>query len=231
MDNLTYILFICIVAPLLILLLMTRGRSRTLLGYLMIGIFIALFSSELNSVLAQWLQTDSFYMTTVVTPIAEEITKALPVVFYALVFSDKQDKVIPVAFAVGVGFAMFENTVILVQNIDNVTIGWAIVRGFITALMHAVCTAAIGYGICFIKKEKALCICGSFAMLSLSCIYHGIFNMLIQSDYKVLAVILPLVTYVPLVILQCKYYKMKRLNMEAEQVVTKETIEEVIEEA
>ena len=210
MDNLTYILFICIVAPLLILLLMLRGRSRTLLGYLMIGMFVSLFASELNSVLATWLQTDSFYLTTVVTPIAEEIAKALPVMFYALVFIDKQDKVIPIAFAVGVGFAMFENTVILIQNLDSVTVGWAIVRGFITALMHAVCTAAIGFGICFVKKEKALFLCGTFALLSLSIIYHGIFNMLVQSDYKILAIILPVVTYIPLVILQAKYYKKKK---------------------
>lgn len=210
MDNLAYILFICIVAPLLILLLMLRGRSRTLLGYLMIGIFVSLFASELNSVLATWLQTDSFYLTTVVTPIAEEIAKALPVMFYALVFIDKQDKVIPIAFAVGVGFAMFENTVILIQNLDSVTVGWAIVRGFITALMHAVCTAAIGFGICFVKKEKALFLCGTFALLSLSIIYHGIFNMLVQSDYKILAIILPVVTYIPLVILQAKYYKKKK---------------------
>lgn len=210
MDNLTYILFICTVAPMLILLLMLRGRSRTLLGYLMIGIFVSLFASELNSVLATWLQTDSFYLTTVVTPIAEEIAKALPVVFYALVFTDQQDKVIPVAFAVGVGFAMFENTVILLQNVDSVTVGWAIVRGFITALMHAVCTAAIGYGICFVKKEKALFLCGTFALLSLSIIYHGIFNMLVQSDDKILAIILPLVTYIPLVILQAKYFKNKK---------------------
>ena len=210
MDNLTYILFVCIVAPLLILLLMLRGRSRTLLGYLMIGMFVSLFASELNSVLATWLQTDSFYLTTVVTPIAEEIAKALPVMFYALVFIDKQDKVIPIAFAVGVGFAMFENTVILIQNLDSVTVGWAIVRGFITALMHAVCTAAIGFGICFVKKEKALFLCGTFALLSLSIIYHGIFNMLVQSDYKILAIILPVVTYIPLVILQAKYYKKKK---------------------
>lgn len=217
MDNLTYILFICIMAPLLILLLMLRGRSRTLLGYLMIGIFVSLFSSELNSVLAQWLQTDSFYTTTVVTPVAEEIAKALPVLFYALVFSDRQDKLIPVAFAVGVGFAMFENTVILIQNINSVTISWAIIRGFCTALMHAVCTAAIGFGICFIKRDKRLFLCGTFALLSISCIYHGIFNMLIQSELKLFAVILPLVTYVPLVILQAKYYENAKKKQEVTQ--------------
>lgn len=210
MENLTYILFICIIAPLCLLLVMSRGRSRTLLGYVMLGMFFALFASELNSVLNKWLQTSSFYLTTVVSPIAEEIVKALPVVFYALMFSDKQEDVIPIAFAVGVGFALFENTVILLQNIDNVSLGWAFIRGFCTALMHAVCTAVIGFGICYIKKEKLLFVSGTFALLSTSCIYHGIFNMLVQSDLKILSIFLPLVTYIPIILLQAKYYKAKK---------------------
>ena len=43
-------------------------------------------------------------------------------------------------------FALFENMVVLVQSISNVTISWAIIRGLSTALMHAICTVMIGYG-------------------------------------------------------------------------------------
>lgn len=210
MDNLVYILFICLVAPLVLMTLILRKRSRLLVGYMLIGIFVSLFVSELNTILLGLFGDDILYVTTTITPISEEIVKALPILFYAIVFSNDRDRVLPIAFATGVGFAMFENMVVFVQNVENVTIGWAIIRGFATALMHAVCTVMIGFGICFVKKKKKLFYCGTFALLAMAMIYHGIFNMLVQSDYKYLGFFLPAVTYIPILILHYKYYKNKK---------------------
>ena len=211
MYNLVYILFIALVAPLLLMMFMLRKRSRLLVGYMLIGIFVSLFVSELNTLILNMFNGDMIYVTTTITPISEEIVKAIPVLFYALVFSDNRDRVMPIAFATGVGFATFENMVILVQNIESVTIGWAIIRGFSTALMHAVCTVAVGFGICFIRKRKKLFYCGTFALLTMACIYHGIFNMLVQSNYKYLGFVLPAVTYVPILFQQYQYYKRKNV--------------------
>ena len=111
MDNLVYILFICIVAPLALMALMLRNRSRLLVGYMLIGIFVSLFVSELNTILLGLFGGDVLYVSTTITPISEEIVKALPILFYAIVFSDDRDRVLPIAFATGVGFAMFENMV------------------------------------------------------------------------------------------------------------------------
>lgn len=210
MDNLVYILFICLVAPMLLMVLILRKRSRLLVSYMLVGIFVSLFVSELNTILLGFFDDDLLYVTTTITPVSEEIVKAIPVLFYAIVFSDDRDRVIPLAFATGVGFAMFENMVILVQNIENVTIGWAVIRGFATALMHAICTVAVGYGICFVKKKRKLFYCGTFALLAMASIYHGIFNMLVQSDYKYLGFFLPAITYIPLLFQQYRYYKSKK---------------------
>lgn len=210
MDSLVYILFIALVAPMFLMMQMLRKRSRLLIGYMLIGVFVSLFVSELNTILLNYFNSDTLYVTTTITPISEEIVKAVPVLFYAIVFSDNRDKVMPIAFATGVGFAMFENMVILVQNIETVTIGWAIIRGFSTALMHAVCTVAVGFGICFIKKKKKLFYCGTFALLTMASIYHGIFNMLVQSDYKYLGFVLPAVTYIPILFQQYQYLKSKK---------------------
>ena len=210
MGNLVYILFICLVAPMLLMVLMLRKRSRLLVGYMVIGVCVSLFASELNTILLNAFDGDMLYVSTTITPISEEIVKAIPVLFYALVFSDNRDRVMPIAFATGIGFGMFENMVILVQNIENVTVGWAIIRGFSTALMHAVCTVAIGFGICFVKKRRKMFYIGTFALLSMACIYHGIFNMLVQSDYKYLGFVLPTVTYVPILFQQYQYYKIKK---------------------
>ena len=200
MDNLIYTLFVCTVAPLILMLLLLQKRSKLIVSYMIIGIFVSLFVSELNTILLGLFNDDMLYVTTAITPISEEIAKAFPVLIFAVLFSNDRDKLLTIAFAAGIGFAMFENMVILVQNIESVSIGWAVIRGFSTALMHGVCTAAIGYGMSFVRKKKKLFYSGTFALLSLSCIYHGIFNMLVQSEYKYFGFILPAVTYIPVLV-------------------------------
>ncbi|MBO7519628.1 MAG: hypothetical protein J6T73_02520, partial [Clostridia bacterium] len=59
-----------------------------LVGYMLIGIFVSLFVSELNTILLGLFNNDILYVTTTITPISEEIVKALPVLFYAIVFSN-----------------------------------------------------------------------------------------------------------------------------------------------
>ena len=136
MDNLIYILLICVVAPMFLLLLMLKKRSKLIVGFMLVGIFTSLFSSELNTILLHALDNDALLLTTSVSPGTEEFFKALPILFYALVNSDRQDRIMPLSFALGIGFGMFENTVMLVQNVENVTIAWAIIRGFSTALRN-----------------------------------------------------------------------------------------------
>ena len=204
MDNLIYILFICLIAPLLLLLLLLQRRSKLIVGYMLIGIFVSLFISELNTILLSFFGGNMSYMTTTITPVTEEIVKAAPVLLYAIVFSDDREKLMTIAFAAGIGFAMFENMVILVQNIENVSIGWAIIRGFSTALMHGVCTSAVGYGLSFVRKKRKLFFCGTFALLAFASIVHGIFNMLVQSDLKCFGFVLPALTYIPILMHQIR---------------------------
>ena len=210
MDDLSYILFICVVAPMLLMLFMLRKRSRLIVGFMLLGIFISLFVSELNAIILRLLRIDMMLATTAITPITEELCKALPVLFYAVAVSDRQDRVLPLAVSVGIGFGMFENMSVLVQHIGDVTLAWAIVRGFSTALMHAVCTLAVGIGICFVRKRKKLFYCGTFALLSLASIYHGIFNMLVQSEYKLFGFLLPALTYIPILLGYARLRKDKK---------------------
>ena len=201
MANLIYILFICILAPLVLTLPLMKGASRRVMLYIIIGICVSLFVSEINGRILASLNNQMLFVTTTITPVTEEIVKALPVLIYAFLFSDDREKLLPLAFATGIGFALFENTVILIQSIDNVSILWAIIRGFSTALMHGICTAAVGYGMSFVRKKKKLFVSGTFALLALAVIYHGLFNMLVQSkNLQYVGFVLPAVTYVPLII-------------------------------
>ena len=201
MENMIYILYICMFVPLLLSLPLIQKASRGIMIFILIGISATLFISEVNGILLQLLGYNTLFVTTTITPASEEITKAIPILIYAFVITDNRDKLLTASFALGIGFALFENTYILVNSVDSVSIGWAIIRGFSTALMHGICTAAVGCGMSFVKKKKKLFYCGTFSLLMMAIIYHGIFNMLVQSEeLKYLGFVLPATTYIPLII-------------------------------
>jgi RsiW-degrading membrane proteinase PrsW (M82 family) len=201
------------VAPLLLSLPLMKSSSRRVMIYILIGVCVSLFVSEINSRLLSAFNNDMLFVTTTLTPVTEEIVKALPVLLFAFVFSDDREKLLPISFATGIGFALFENTVILVQNIDNVSILWAIIRGFSTALMHGICTALVGYGMGFVRKKKKLFVSGTFALLALAIIYNGLFNMLVESkNLQYVGFFMPAVTYIPLIIYLVFFARNKKKN-------------------
>ena len=116
MENMIYILFICMFAPLLLSLPLIKKSSRGIMIFILAGIGLALFVSEVNGLLLRLLNDDVAFVTTTVTPATEEIVKALPVLLYAFVISDNREKLLTASFAVGIGFALFENTYILTQS-------------------------------------------------------------------------------------------------------------------
>ena len=191
MENVNYILFLCVTLPLLLMLFLTDRDHRASLVFMIVGICLCLFVSELNGLLLRPFGGDLLYVTTTVTPMTEEIVKALPVLFYALTIS----------MAVGIGFAVLENLIILVGNVENVTLGWAFMRGLSSGLMHGVCTALVGMGMSLVRKRRKLFYPGTFALLSAAVIYHATFNMLVQSPYRYTGFLLPMFTYLPVLIL------------------------------
>ena len=199
MDNLTYIAFIAVTVSLALMLPLMEKKLRRLITFMIVGIFCCLFVSELNNILLEAFRNEMFYVTTTITPVTEEVVKMLPIIFLAIVISDDRRIVIPNAFAVGVGFALLENVVILTQNVENVTILWALVRGFGSGLVHGICTVMVGWGISYIKKRRKFFYCGTFALLSAAIIYHAIYNLLVQSDYQYVGIVLPLLTYIPII--------------------------------
>ncbi len=199
MDNLTYIAFIAVTVSLALMLPLMEKKLRRLITFMIVGIFCCLFVSELNNIFLEAFRNDVFYVTTTITPITEEVVKMLPILFLAIVISDDRRIVIPNAFAVGVGFALLENVVILTQNVENVTILWALVRGFGSGLVHGICTVMVGWGISYIRKRRKFFYCGTFALLSAAIIYHAIYNLLVQSDYQYVGIVLPLLTYIPII--------------------------------
>ena len=201
MGNINYLLFICLAVPILLMLFVLEKKSKITMGYMMIGILSCLFISEINGFLLQYFKYDVYYVTTTITPVTEEIIKALPVLYFAFLFSDKRETLISLSISTGIGFAVLENLMIFMNNVEQVNLLWAAVRGFSSGLMHGLCTAAVGIGLSFVHKKKKLFVCGTFALLIAAITYHAIYNTLIQSQYQIVGAILPMATYVPVLLI------------------------------
>ena len=199
MDNMIYILFISISVPLLLMALLMEKKARLPISFMIIGIFVSVFASEVNGLLSNLLSMDTYSMTVIVTPVSEELLKALPVLYYAVVISDKRERLFTASMAIGIGFALLENAYFLL-NSDNFTIIIAIIRAFGAGLMHGMCTLLVGVGISFVKKKRKLFAVGTFGLLSTAIVYHGIYNILIQSEFSIVGALLPIATYIPFLI-------------------------------
>ena len=196
MDNIIYILFVVVSIPILLMTLLVEKKSRLPIAFMLVGIFVSIFAAEVNGLLVATLNSDVYSITVVVTPVTEELLKALPILYYAVVISDKREKLFTASMATGIGFAILENAYYLL-NYPNFSMLSAIVRAFGAGLMHGMCTLLVGVGISFVKKRSKLFAVGTFGLLSTAIVYHGIYNILIQSEYSLIGALLPIATYIP----------------------------------
>lgn len=199
MDNLIYILFVSVFVPILLMACLIEKKARQPIIFVLIGIFVSVFAAEVNGLLQMLLPMSTFEVTIIVTPITEEILKAVPILVFAIVLDAKKEALFTAAMAVGIGFAVLENAYYLLNDASFNMID-AIVRAFGAGLMHGMCTLLIGVGISFVKKKNKIFMVGTFALLSTAITYHGIYNMLVQSDYRAVGFLLPISTYIPFVV-------------------------------
>ena len=206
MDNLIYILFVSIFVPILLMACLVEKKARQPIIFVLIGIFLSVFASEVNAYLRNILPMSSFEITIIVTPISEEILKALPILFFATVLAPKKESLFTASMAVGIGFAVLENAFYMLNG-NSFNMFDAISRAFGAGLMHGMCTLLVGVGILFVRKKHKLFVVGTFAMLSTAITYHGIYNMLVQSDFRIIGYLLPITTYIPFVVWRIKNKK------------------------
>lgn len=199
MDNIKYMLFISVSIPMMLMALLVEKKARLPIMFMFIGLIVSVFASEVNGLLSQALSMDLYRMTVVVTPVSEECLKALPILYYAIVISDKQERLFTASMATGIGFAVLENAYFL-YNYPDFNMLSAIIRAFGAGLMHGMCTLLVGVGISFVRKKRKLFVVGTFGLLSTAIVYHGVYNILIQSRFSIVGALLPIATYIPFLI-------------------------------
>ena len=206
MENLIYILFVSVFVPILLMACLLEKKARQPITFVLIGIFISVFAAEVNGLLCTLLPMSTFEITIIVTPITEEILKAIPILVFATVLYAKKEALFTASMAVGIGFAVLENAYYLL-NYPTFNIIDAIIRAFGAGLMHGMCTLLVGVGVSFVKRQRKIFVVGTFALLSTAITYHGIYNMLVQSDYEAVGFLLPITTYLPFLVWRIKKKK------------------------
>lgn len=213
MDDLIYILFVSVFVPVLLMVFLIDKKSRPPIIFVLIGIFVSVFASEVNGLLQILLPLDLYELTIIVTPITEELLKALPILLCSTLVSDRRELLFTGAMATGIGFAVLENAFYLLSDASFNMLS-AIIRAFGAGLMHGMCTLLVGVGISFAKKRRKMFVIGTFALLSTSITYHAIYNMLVQSQYSIFGYLLPISTYIPFLVwrIRLKKRSVARLN-------------------
>lgn len=201
----TYIenIFVLVAAPLLACLFCVRGRPRSVIAWLLVGMAACLASAYVSSFAAQLAGLDAVRTAVEVAPTVEEVAKLLPLLFYFVVLgADAED--MDLAFVmVAVGFATMESAFYL-GDAGLSDPGTLLLRGLGTAMMHVVCGVVVGYGLTRAWRHAWLRAAGTFGLLCLASTYHGIFNLLAAAGgvASVFAVVLPLATLVPLLVIR-----------------------------
>ena len=192
-DSMT-ILFLCLIVPLFLTTITLHSEAKIRMIFFSLGLFICFFCSYINGALTEVIGLSRYEMTYMVTPVTEELLKAIPVLLYAFLFNPKRSSLLECAMMVGIGFAMLENAYILL-SVGEGDIRIALIRGFGAGLMHGVSTLVVGYGISFTHLRKKLFFVGTYAMLVAAIVYHACYNLLIQSRWDYAGILLTVLPY------------------------------------
>ena len=194
-------IFLCLLAPLSMMLFIFKGRQRAILTFLLTGIFMCLFAGEINGLIKSSTDMTLRFLTVNITPIVEELLKALPIIFLAFVIKSDRQILLESSIAVGVGFATMENVCLLFDSASFISAETIIARGLGAGMMHGVSTLAVGYSMTKASAERKLSYAGTVAALSVSIIYHSIYNIMVQSEHSILGILLPIVSFIPLLLI------------------------------
>ncbi len=201
-------IFVCLFIPLAMALFVLEGKARKLIVFFLAGIFMCMFAGQINGLLRSITQLDTYTLTTSVTPVVEEIVKTIPIILLAFGFEIDRQSLLECSLMLGLGFATIENVYILISASGAISFSQAFSRGLGAAMLHATTSLIVSYGISLCKVRKKTFITGTYAMLIGAMVFHGIYNMLVQSDkFLFFGLLLPSLVFIPITIIIIKRRK------------------------
>lgn len=188
-------ILLCIAVPLLLSLLFMRGSARRFIAASLTGMISCLLAAYISGFLSLVTVYSEQQTAVYLSPIVEELLKCLPLLLYMLLFAPKDGALLAVAVGIGAGFATFENCCNLL-SVGASSLLHVLIRGMAVGVMHTVSMTALSFGLIIARRYKALSVPGVLGAVSLSVIFHGLYNLLVShpgpSSY--IGYLLPLLT-------------------------------------
>ncbi len=196
-------ILIFLVAPFVTGLFLLRGESRRFVGFFLMGALVCLLSSYINSFVAGMLGMSSIEAMIQITPAVEEIMKALPLLFFMIVFIPQKETIFQCAVAVGIGFATFENCCYVITNGAG-DITFVLIRGFAVGIMHVLCAAMLGFSLGFGDTQTHFTWLGVFASVAICVTYHSVYNLMISGGgvWQLYGYFMPFLTAVGIIFIK-----------------------------
>ena len=187
-------ILLCIAVPFLTVLYFVRGSVRRFVVAFLLGMAVCLVSAYLGSylgMLAGMGDETKVYLS----PIVEELMKFFPLLLYILLFLPAEKDFFLAAIGIGSGFATFENCCYIL-SFGAGRLSYIMIRGLAVGVMHIVSVLMLALGLVMIRRFREMSFPGIFGALSLSVMFHGLYNLLVSEGGvpSYIGYALPLVT-------------------------------------
>ena len=190
--------FIAMAVPLLFLaLILDDPGSRRIVLYFCWGAFAGVLAYNLNNFFGSTFEQAQRIHLSIAPPV-EEICKILPVLLFLnrKKYPRVTKLVVFCAMAVGVGFSIQESMYYFAassREIGDLTA--LVIRTMTTALMHGMTAAAFGIGLLLLHNRRHLLFPLIFGLLALSVSIHALFNLLLQTHFAAIALVMPITMF------------------------------------
>ncbi len=195
-------ILICIAVPFLISYMFVRGKVRQFILSFLIGMAVCLLGAYISGFLGTVAGLGPDDTAIFISPMVEEALKFLPFLFYLFMFDPSDASLFLEAIGIGVGFALFENCCYILTSGASSLI-YIMIRGMAVGVMHIVSMLALCFGLTMARRLKVLTFSAVLGALSLSMIFHAVYNLLVskpgvaaQIGYA-LPVVTAMILYIP----------------------------------
>ena len=190
-------ILVCMAVPLLLTLFFVRDNARQFVWNFLLGMVVCLLGAYVSGFLNVATGMGTEDTAVFISPVIEEAMKFLPLLFYFLMFEPEDDRLFHAAVGIGAGFASYENVCSMVSS-GAESLAFLLIRGLAVGVMHIVSVFAMMLGLVIVRRFKAMRFASMVGALSLSMLFHGMYNLLVSGSGITSAIgyVLPLATAV-----------------------------------
>ncbi len=201
-------ILICMALPLLLTVFFLKGETRRFVLSFILGMITSLLGAYISGFIDVSWGYGAADTAIFISPVVEEAMKFLPLLFYFLMLEPEDEELTLMAVGLGAGFASFENVCTMISS-GAESLNLILVRGLAVGVMHIVSVSALALGLVLARHFKVTGISSILGALSVSMLYHGIYNLLVSENgfFRNIGFALPVITALML------FYIYKRLKI------------------